>query len=134
MPVPHLNTTRATAIAALAATAVALGACGSSSNSSNSSPQPAQGQQRGPFASLSADARACLAKQGITPPSGGRPANGQRPPNGQAPSGGQRPANGARFQKLRAAMQKCGVKLPNRAPGGAPPSGAAGGTGTTQSQ
>jgi hypothetical protein len=135
LPLPHLDPTqarpRAAAIATLAAAAVALSACGGSSNAST---QQSQGQaQRGPFASLSAEARSCLQKQGITPPNGQRPGNGQ-PPTGQRPSGGQRPANGARFQKLRAAMQKCGVQLPARPPGGGAPQGATGGTGTTQSQ
>jgi hypothetical protein len=82
--------------------------------------------------------QACLKKQGVTvpdfrrgsgpPPSGG---NGQ-PPSGQPPSGGngqppsgQRPRNGgfgnsAQAQKLRAALQKCGVTLPNRGQNGPP--------------
>jgi hypothetical protein len=113
---------RATAVAMLAVAALALGACGSSSNSpaQQSPQQQGQGQrQGGPFASLSASARACLEKQGVTPPAGRRSGNGQ-PPNGQ------RPANGARFEKMRAALKKCGVNLPARPPG-AP-------AGTSQSQ
>jgi hypothetical protein len=128
----------------LAAATVALGACGSSSNASTSSAQPAQQQGRqqggGPFASLSASARACVAKQGVTLPTGRGPGNGQapngQPPNGQAPNGqppagaAGRPANSDRFAKMRAALKKCGVNLPSRPPGGGAPAG----TGTTQNQ
>jgi hypothetical protein len=152
LPVPRFQTTpggsRAAAIAALAAATVALGACGSSSGASSTSAQQPQqqGQQQGggPFASLSASARACVEKQGVTLPNGRRPGNGQPPngqaPNGQAPNGqpgtgtGGRPANSDRFAKMRAALKKCGVNLPNRPPGGGPPQGAGGGTGTSQNQ
>jgi hypothetical protein len=146
LPVPHFQTTprrsRAATVAVLAAATVALGACGSSSGSSpsasSSAQQPQQGQrQGGPFASLSASARACVEKQGVTLPAGGRPGNGQppngQPGNGQPPAGaGQRPANSDRFAKMRAALKKCGVNLPNRPPGGGPPQGAPAGTGTSQ--
>ncbi|HEY7619672.1 MAG TPA: hypothetical protein VH834_07865 [Solirubrobacteraceae bacterium] len=79
--------------------------------------------------------QACLKKQGITIPTFRRPQNGQ-PPNGQSPNrqgqrpNGQRPnGNSAQFQKLRAALQKCGVTFPNGGgQGGAPPNG---GTSTT---
>jgi hypothetical protein len=52
------------------------------------------------------------------PPAGG---NGQPPTatNGRPP-GAQR--NSAQFQKLRAALQKCGVTFPNRGNGAPPPS------------
>jgi hypothetical protein len=131
----------------LVAAAVALGACGSSSGSPSASaqqsqqPQQQQAQQQGgPFASLSATARACVAKQGVTLPSGQRPGNGNgqppngQPPNGQPPAGAAGGANSDRFTKLRAALKKCGVNLPNRPPGGGPPQGAPAGTGTTQAQ
>jgi hypothetical protein len=145
LPVPHFQTTprraRAAAIAVLAATTVALGACGSSSGTSTTSAQQPQQQRQGggPFASLSASARACVEKQGVTLPTGRGPGNGQppngQPGNGQPPTGsGQRPANSDRFVKMRAALKKCGVNLPNRPPGGGPPQGAPTGTGTSQNQ
>jgi hypothetical protein len=145
LPIPHFQTTpgrpRAAAITVLVAAAVALGACGSSATSSTSSTasaqqptQQAQGPGGGPFASLSATARACVAKQGVTLPTGQRPGNGQAQ-NGQPPAGtAGRPANSDRFAKMRAALQKCGVTLPNRPPGGGPPQGVPGGTGTSQNQ
>ena len=58
----------------------------------------------------------------MTPPNrGGRPPGGG---SGGAPPA-NRPANGAnsaRFQKLRAALQKCGVTLNGQPGGGAAPS------------
>ena len=61
--------------------------------------------------------QACLKKDGVQMPQFRR-GNGQ-PPNGQPPSG-QRPQGGFRdspeADKLRKALQKCGVKLPNRPP------------------
>lgn len=137
MQVPQFQTTprrpRAVATVALVAATVALGACGSSSGTSTSAAQQAP-RQGGPFASLSADARACLQKQGVTPPNGRRPGNGG-PPNGQPPAGtAGRPANSDRFAKMRAALKKCGVNLPARPPGGGPPQGAPTGTGTGQNQ
>jgi len=77
--------------------------------------------------------QACLKKEGVEvpnfrrgngqPPSGG---NGQPPTgtDGQPPSG-QRPPNGgfrnsAQGEKLRNALQKCGVTLPNRGQNGPP--------------
>jgi hypothetical protein len=77
--------------------------------------------------------QACLKKAGVEvpnfrrgngqPPSGG----GGQPPsggNGQ-PQSGQRPPNGgfrnsAQGEKIRKALQKCGVTLPNRGQNGAP--------------
>jgi hypothetical protein len=129
--------------------ALSLAACGgdsSSSSGTNASAGTQQGQSGGRrgFFGLDAKTRACLQKQGVTLPTGRRPQNGQ-PPNGQAPPDGQAPPSGqsgsgqsgsgqrpnrprfnrnsAQFQKLRAALQKCGVNFPNGGGGngGAPP-------------
>ena len=90
--------------------------------------------------------QACLKKQGVTVPSGrSRRPNGTRtapngtPPTsttpGSPPRNSRRGGNSAQFQKLRAALQKCGVKLPTGPPGGGPPGGVppASGTGTGSS-
>lgn len=62
--------------------------------------------------------------QNAQPPSGqnGQPPSGQGAPNGRPPTAG--------FQKLRAALQKCGVAFGGRPPNGQPPQG---GQGTTTS-
>lgn len=130
--------------------ALSLAACGSSSNtSSNASAgagatQPGGGARRG----FLQDPKvvACLKKQGVTAPSrprggnGGPPGgqNGQPPTatNGQPPSGQGRPNGGqgsAQFQKLRAALQKCGVNFQGRPPNGQPPQGGQGTTSTSTS-
>jgi hypothetical protein len=125
-------------LAALAA-AVILGltACGGSSSAkagASASTTPAV-PGRGGFFGAARDPKvaACLKKQGVTLPTGRAPR-----PNGTPPAGRPRnraPRGGAflqRFQKLRTALQKCGVKLPTRPfngpPGGAPPSSGAGST------
>jgi hypothetical protein len=86
---------------------------------------------------------ACLKKEGVTIPSRPRGGNGGPPggQNGQPPSGqngrppsGQGQPNGrpgsAQFQKLRAALQKCGVTFQGRPPNGQPPQGGQGTTST----
>jgi hypothetical protein len=109
-----------------------LAACGGDSSSGSSSTANASQQQQGAggrrgFFQLDAKTRACLQKQGVTLPTGRRPPNGQPPQNGQQPQNGQTPngqppngqrrnRNSAQFQKLRAAMAKCGVTFPS--PGG----------------
>jgi hypothetical protein len=70
--------------------------------------------------------RACLQKQGVTLPNrqpgqAGGPGGGQ-PPAGATGGQGQGGQQSARFQKLRAALQKCGVKMPQ---GGGPGGGQA---------
>lgn len=118
--------------AAGAASVLVLGltACGSSSSGSSSSSTTSQqsSARRGAFSDPKV--QACLKKQGVDlsgfrrpnrqgsngqPPSGGngQPRSGQGPPNG-----GFR--NSGRAQKLRAALQKCGVTLPNRGQNGPP--------------
>jgi hypothetical protein len=104
-----------------------LTACGGSSSGSNSASTSTTGQQANarPGAFSDPKVQACLKKQGVTVPdfrrgSGPPPSGG----NGQPPSG-QRPRNGgfgnsAQAQKLRAALQKCGVTLPNRGQNGPP--------------
>ena len=113
--------------------AVGLTACGDSSSGSGST--STTGQQANARQGVFSDPKvqACLKKQGVQvpnfrrgngqPPSGG---NGQPPSggNGQPPSG-QAPPNGGfrnstQGQKLRAALQKCGVTLPNRGQNGPP--------------
>jgi hypothetical protein len=110
-----------------AALAISLGACGASadsatpasaSQSATAAQQPStqgqpgvQGRQGGPPA-LSAKARSCLKKAGLS-----------------AKPGGNGPPSAAQLKKLRAAMKKCGVTMPNRPPGGQggpPPQGGSG--------
>jgi hypothetical protein len=118
--------------------ALSLAACGGDSSTSSGTnagagAQQGQGGGRRGFSGLDAKTRACLQKQGVTLPTGRRPRNGQ-PPNEQAPpsgqsGSGQRPdrprfnRNSAQFQRLRAALQKCGVNFPNGGGGngGSPP-------------
>ena len=110
------------AAGAVSVLAVGLTACGSSSSGSTSTTGQQANARQG--ALQDPKVQACLKKQGVDlsgfrrpnrqgsngqPPSGG---NGQ-PPSGQGPpNGGFR--NSGRGQKLRAALQKCGVTLPNR--------------------
>jgi hypothetical protein len=136
--------------AAVSALVIALGvsACGSDSNSTSTANsgagsaanRPGNGQR-----GFLQDPKvvACLKQQGVTIPSrprgNGGPPNGRngqpptgtnrRPPSGQgAPNG----AGSAQFQKLRAALQKCGVDFRGRPPNGQPPQGQ-GTTSTTAS-
>ena len=129
--------------AAVLVIAVGVGACGSDSNTtSTASPgAAATAPGNGRRGSLQ-DPKvvACLKQQGVTIPSGrgggnGGPPSGQngQPQNGQPPTGtnrrppsGQGAPNGpgsAQFQKLRAALQKCGVDFGGRPPNGQPPQG-----------
>ena len=130
---------------AVSALVIALGvsACGSDSNSSYTTNAAAGANgpgntRRGFF--QDPKVVACLKKQGVTIPSGRRRGNGG-PPNGRPPTGtdgqpptgtnrrppsGQGAPNGrgaAQFQKLRAALQKCGVDFRGGAPNGQPPQG-----------
>jgi hypothetical protein len=125
--------------------AFSLAACGSdkSAGSASTSTQQQANGQRGFLADPKV--QACLKKQGVTlpsrrrgngpPPNGG---NGQPPTgtNGQPPTGtnGQPPArrNFAQAGKLRKALEKCGVQLPNGGPNGPAPQGGTT-TGTTAS-
>ncbi len=61
----------------------------------------------------------------------GQPPGGQngRPPSGQGQPN-RRPRS-AQFQRLRAALQKCGVTFQGRPPNGQPPRGAQGTTSTS---
>ena len=119
-----------------------LAACGGSSSPAASTAGPGgAGAQTGPAGGrgLTANPKvaACLKKQGVTLP-GGRRGPGRRgqraqPPGGtQTAPGGTRTAPGggrfvpggrfggagaARFEKLRAALKKCGVTLPRRGRG-----------------
>jgi hypothetical protein len=113
-------------MAMLAVAVLGVSACGSSSNAAQTTTNGSQaggGRRAGFFQSPTV--RACLQKQGVTlpnrrPGAGRSFGNGRRPP--RRPPQGQR--NSARFQKLRAALQKCGVQF--RAPGQAPNGGTGG--------
>jgi hypothetical protein len=120
--------------------ALCVGACGSDSNSTSTA-----GAGAGAGANPPGNAGrgflqdpkvvACLKKEGVTVPSGrgrgnGGPPNGQngQPPtgtDGQPPSGqgGPNGPGSAQFQKLRAALQKCGVDFRGRPPSGQAPQG-----------
>jgi len=131
--------------AAISALVIALGvsACGSDSNSSSTASAGAGANRPGNGRrGFLQDPKvvACLKKQGVTLPSGRRGGNGG-PPNGRPPTGtdGQPPtgtnrrppsgqgapngAGSAPFQKLRAALQKCGVDFGGQPPNGQPPQG-----------
>jgi hypothetical protein len=107
------------------ALSLGLAACGGDSGTGTSS--NASQQAKGPRGFLQdPKVQACLKKQGVTLGSGGRRPGGQGP-SGQPPArpnGGQR--NSPQAQKLRKALQKCGVQGPNGPPNGTPPQ-----TGTT---
>jgi hypothetical protein len=127
--------------------ALALAACGGSDSSTNGNAGAGAGaaQPGGARRGFLQDPKvvACLKKEGVTLPSRPRGGNGGPPggPNGQPPSGqngeppsGQgapnRGAGSAQFQKLRAALQKCGVTFQGRPPNGQPPPGGPGTTST----
>jgi hypothetical protein len=99
------------AVAALSL-ALAIAACGSSSSGSGSTSTGQQASARG-GAFADPKVQACLKKQGVQVPQFRR-GNGQQP-NGQGPPGGGS-RDPAQFEKLRKALQKCGVTFPNRAP------------------
>ena len=130
--------------------ALCLAACGGSSPSTNSNAgaSAGAGQPGGGRRGFLQDPKvvACLKKEGVTVPSRPRGGNGGPPggQNGQPPSGqdGQPPAgqgrpnrrpDSAQFQKLRAALQKCGVTFQGRPPNGQPPQGGQGTTSTSAS-
>jgi hypothetical protein len=123
-----------------------LAACGGSNPSTDAGAGAAQpgGARRG----FLQDPKvvACLKREGVTVPSRPRGANGGPPGgrNAQPPSGqdGQPPSgqgapnrrgDSARFQKLRAALQKCGVTFQGRPPNGQPSRGGQGTTSTSTS-
>lgn len=110
-----------------------LAACGDSSSGAGSTSTAGRQANARQGAFSDPKVQACLKKQGVEvpnvrrgngqPPSGGngRPPNGGngQPPSGQAPpNGGSR--NSAQAEKLRNALQKCGVTLPNREQSGPP--------------
>jgi hypothetical protein len=129
------------ACAVLGALLIALGlaACGSSDSgaTSNASATRPAGARRG----FLQDPKvvACLKKAGVTVPSRPRGSDGGPPSgqNGQPPSGQngrpKRRSVSPQFQKLRAALQKCGVTFQGRPPSGQPPPGGEGTTSTSAS-
>lgn len=128
LPVSSFRPACAAAGAILAV--LSLAACGSSSTSTAASAGAGTSRQGGARRGFLQDPKvvACLKKQGVTAPSfprrgNGGPPNGQ-PPSGQPPSGQTRPnrrPDSGQFQKLRAALQKCGVDFGRRPPGGQQP-------------
>jgi hypothetical protein len=152
VPAPRWSIARPLAAGALLLGLVlALAACGGASSPSSSSTAGQQQQRRrgGGFAvARDPKVQACLKAQGVALPAfGGRrgrpPGTGtttvpQRPPTGTnaRPPAGRVPRDPAQFAKLRAALAKCGVQLPQRGPGGPPGAPGAPGpapTGTTAS-
>ena len=122
--------------------ALCLAACGSSSSSTTgnagagaNAAQPGGGR-RGFL--QNPKVVACLKKAGVTVPSRPRGGNGGPPggQNGQPPSGQGTPnrrPDSPQFQKLRAALQKCGVSFRGRPPNGQPPQGGEGTSSTSAS-
>jgi hypothetical protein len=115
------------AVGAVSVLAFGLTACGDSSSGSGSTSTTGQqaNARRGAFSDPKV--QACLKKQGVQVPDFRR-GNGNGPPptdtDGQPPSG-QRPPDGgfrnsAQGEKIRKALQKCGVTLPNRGQNGPP--------------
>jgi hypothetical protein len=129
-----LAASRLTALVIALVIVLGLEACGGGSDSGSATNASANQQPNGRQGFLAdPKVQACLKKQGVTAPSGRRP-NGGSPPNGQAPGGGNgQPPNGgngrplggqrnsAQFEKLRKALQKCGVTFPNRGNGAPAP-------------
>ncbi len=123
--------------------ALCLAACGSSSSSTtgNAGAGASAAQPGGGRRGFLQDPKvvACLKKAGVTVPSRPRGGNGGPPggQNGQPPSGqdgtpSRRP-DSPQFQKLRAALQKCGVTFRGRPPNGQPPPGGEGTSSTSAS-
>ena len=128
--------------------ALCLAACGSSSSGTTGNANAGSTQPGGGRRGVLQDPKvaACLKKEGVTVPSRPRGANGGppggqsgQPPssqNGQPPTGqgrrNPRP-DSAQFQKLRAALQKCGVTFRGRPPNGQPPQGGQGTASTSAS-
>jgi hypothetical protein len=118
---PRITPPRLLVLAAALLVVVGLAACGSSSDPGSTTTSAAAqqpGARRGVFSDPKV--QACLKKAGVQVPQfrrgngrppgsggSGQPGNGQRPPGG-----GFR--NSPEFQKLRDALQKCGMTLPNR--------------------
>jgi hypothetical protein len=112
--------------AALSALVIVLcvAACGSDSN-------PSSGANTGAGATQPGNGRrgilqdpkvvACLKPQGVAIPGRPRPGNGQPPASGRGRP--NRRLDSAQFQKLREALQKCGVDFRGGPPNGQPPDG-----------
>ena len=122
--------------------ALCLAACGSSSSSTtgNAGAGASAAQPGGGRRGFLQDPKvvACLKKAGVTVPSRPRGGNGGPPggQNGQPPSGQGTPnrrPDSPQFQKLRAALQKCGVTFRGRPPNGQPPQGGEGTSSTSAS-
>jgi hypothetical protein len=120
-------------VGAVSALAVGLTACGDSGSGSGSTSTTGQqaNARRGAFSDPKV--QACLKKQGVQvpdlrrgngngPPQNGQPPTGTdgQPPSGQRPPGGGF-GNSAQGEKIRKALQKCGVTLPSRGQNGPPP-------------
>jgi hypothetical protein len=103
--------------------ALLLAACGSGSTTTTTNASAGNGTRRpdGARRGFLQDPKvvACLKKQGVTLPSRPRRGQGGPPPSGQ--SRPNRRPDSARFQQLRAALQKCGVDFRGGPPNGQPP-------------
>lgn len=116
--------------------ALAVAGCGGDDASSGGGSAPQGGPRGGGmFAQLTDEQRSCVEQQGVQVPAGRPGGNGggtrTAPPAPPADGGTRtmprdgRGPGGADFEKLRAAMERCGVELPQRPQGGgAPPEGA----------
>ena len=124
----------ACAVAGALLIATGLAACGSSSSTSTNASAAAPATRPGGRArrGFLRDPKvvACLKQEGVTIPSSPRGANA--PPGGDSGQSGRPPSGQGRrnrrpdspqFQKLRAALQKCGVTFPGRPPNGQPAQG-----------
>jgi hypothetical protein len=125
---PRITPPRLLLLVAAVLVIAGLAACGSSSDpvsTTGSAAAQQPGARRGIFSDPKV--QACLKKAGVALPQfrrgNGRPqgGGGEQPPGGGSgqPGNGQRPPGGGfrdshEFQKLRDALQKCGVTLPNR--------------------
>jgi hypothetical protein len=111
--------------------ALALAACGGSTPANAPTSTGPGGQRGGGFAAAQdPKVQACLKKAGATLPSFGGRRPGAGPPATGTQTAPRRPAGAtprapggpgrdpAQFAKLRAALAKCGVTLPDRGPGG----------------
>jgi hypothetical protein len=102
--------------------ALLLAACGSgSTTTTNASAGDGASRPSGARRGFLQDPKvvACLKKQGVTLPN--RPRRGQGGPPPSAQSRPNRRPDSAQFQKLRAALQKCGVDFRGGPPNGQPP-------------
>lgn len=125
------KTRRCVAIALASLVAVTASACGGDDAETGGGAE-SSGQSRQGFAQ-DPEVAECLEKQGVElagrpegappqgePPQGTPPADGE-PPSGGPPGGGGFGGDSEQAQKLRDALEKCGVDMPQRPQGGESP-------------